>query len=72
VTLAVETSPGTGPPADEDRGWRVGAVGGASAQGWLAGAAYARRLDLWGWRPDVLVAGAAGPGGVVLLGGALF
>jgi hypothetical protein len=72
VTFAVETSPGTGPPAHQDRVWRIGAVGGASGQGWLAGGAYARRLDVWGWRPEVLVAGAAGPGGVMLLGGGLF
>jgi hypothetical protein len=43
-----------------------------SGQGWLAGGAYARRLDLWGWQPEVLAAGAGGPGGAVLLVGALF
>ncbi|WP_242394864.1 hypothetical protein [Anaeromyxobacter oryzisoli] len=73
VTVAVEaTSAAASCQAAQDRAWRVGPVGGASGSGWLAGAAYARRLDLWGWRPEALVTGAAGPGRAVLLGGVLF
>jgi hypothetical protein len=72
VTWAVTAVPAAGCPAQQDRPWRVGGVGGVSGQGWLAGGAYARRLDLWGWQPEVLAAGAGGPGGAVLLVGALF
>lgn len=72
ATLAVRTQPAEPCQANGDRAWRVGPVGGLSEEGWRAGAAYTRRLDLWGWRPEVLAAGAGGPGGAVVLVGTLF
>lgn len=72
LTLAVQATPAAPCPANQDRPWRLGAVGGVSGQGWLAGAAYTRRLDVWGWRPELLATAAGGPGGAVLLVGAAF
>lgn len=54
------------------RAWRAGPVGGATGQGWVAGAAGTYRLDLWGYRPELVATAAGGPGGVALLAGVLF
>jgi hypothetical protein len=75
ATVAVRPPPAEPCLAAQDRPWRVGGVGGVggvSGQGWLAGAAYTRRLDVFGWRPELLATAAGGPGGVVLLAGVAF
>jgi hypothetical protein len=72
VTIAVSAPCEAASPAAQDRAWRAGGVGGVSGQGWLAGAAYTRRLDVFGYRPEVVAAAAGGTGGAVLLVGVLF
>lgn len=76
LSLAVEASPEEALRVERSRRSRLGPIGGgmggAGGVGWLAGGAYARRVTLWRWSPEVVVTGAAGPGGVVLLGGVLF
>lgn len=72
ATLARRAPPEKPCPTHEDRLQRVGLVGGASVDGWLAGGAYTRRLDVWRWHPEGLVTAAAGPGSAVILAGILF
>lgn len=72
LTFAVESGPAAACQTQQDRPWRVGAVGGYSGQGWVAGPAYTRRWEVWRVKPEGFIAGAGGPGGVVLLAGALF
>jgi hypothetical protein len=74
--LSELATPQACPAAAEGRRWRAGPVGGVAGGpgggGWLAGGAGTVRLNLWGWRPDVLLTGAAGTGGAVVLAGGLF
>lgn len=74
VTVATRAArtPVPCPDAATERSWRLGPVGGVSGQGWLAGVAYTRRLDLWGYRPEVMVTIAGGPGQGLVLVGPLF
>jgi hypothetical protein len=64
------------PSAAAGRRWRGGPVGGLAGGpgggGWLAGLGGTYRLDLWGWHPDLFLAGGAGTGGAAGLAGVLF
>jgi hypothetical protein len=71
LTSALEAPAAPCKPALE-RAWRAGGGGGASTSGWLIAGAVSRRLDLWGYRPDVAVTGGAGPGSGFLVATALF
>lgn len=72
ITIAVSSPPAPCPADAVMRSWRLGPVGGVSGQGWLVGGAYTRRLDFWGYRPEVLVTVAGGPGQGLVLVGPLF
>jgi hypothetical protein len=74
--LSELAAPQACPAAVAGRRWRAGPVGGLAGGpgggGWLAGLAGTYRLDLWGWRPDLFLAGGAGTGGAAALAGVLF
>jgi hypothetical protein len=74
--LSELSAPQACPAAVAGRRWRAGPAGGLAGGpgggGWLAGLAGTYRLDLWGWRPDLFLAGGAGTGGAAALAGVLF
>lgn len=72
VALRAPPPPPAAPLGVSGRAWRLGPVGGVSGAGWLVGAAYTRRVNLWGYEPQVMVAVAGGPGQGLVLAGPLF
>jgi hypothetical protein len=72
LTSALQAPPAAPCQAALERAWRAGGGGGASTSGWLLSAAASRRLDLWGYRPEVVGTIGAGPGMGFLVANFLF
>lgn len=76
TALLSELAPAASRPAAPGRRLRWGPAGGVAGSsgggGWLAGLAGTYRVDPWGWRLDLFLAGGAGTGGAAALAGVLF